>query len=143
MTALDWYGLGALGLIGLVFCCVRRVPAYLALNAAVIALFASATFGSNRERLLTWAVMTTGLAACSFGLLIVRVMLVRSVSLQLLNRIEGTGTDVFDDDIRGRLNDMTSFHLVRHIEEDITLTTFGRFVSDIVAASYALFRIRV
>ena len=139
----DLHGIGALGLIGLVFCGVRRISLYLALGVAVITGFLVATaVVSSTDVFLTRAVMTIGLAACVFGLLIVRVMLVRSVSLQLLGRIDGARLDVFDDDIRRRLDDMRTFHLVYPTADVNTLTAFGQFVSGIVAASYAVLRIR-
>jgi high-affinity Fe2+/Pb2+ permease len=142
MTALDFYGMGALGLLGLVFCFVRSVPAYLVLASVVIGAFVVGTPLSTTGLAATRIVMTTGLVACAVGLLIVRVMLVRSVSLQLLGRLDGARSDVFTEDIRGRLHDMRAFHLVRTLEGVNMLTTFGKLVSGVVAASYSVFRIR-
>jgi hypothetical protein len=141
MTALDLYGLGALGLTGLVFCFVRRISVYLALGTAVVVGLSVATSASS-DLFLTRVVMTAGVAACLFGLLIVRVMLIRSVSLQLLDRIDGARLDVFDDDIRRRLNDMRAFYLVRPTADRQALTAFGQLVGGFVAACYWLFRIR-
>jgi hypothetical protein len=140
MTPLDWYGIGAFALIGLVFCCVRRVSTYLALCAAIVAGFILATSPSpTTDVLLTRILMTTGLAGWVFGLLIVRVMFIRSVSLQLLDRIDHARPGAFDDGIRGRLNDMKTFHLVTG--NGNTLTVGGRLVSGLVSACYVLFRI--
>jgi hypothetical protein len=142
MTALDLSGIVALGFLGLAFWRVRRVPAYLALAALVIGGFAVATSRSRTAPLVTWVVMTAGLVGCAAGLLIVRVMLVRSVSLHLLGRLDGARTDVFDEDIRGRLHDMRTFHLVRTADGVNTLTAFGRLVGGVVAASHSVLRIQ-
>jgi hypothetical protein len=141
MTDLDLYGIGALALIGVVFWRVRRISTYLAISAAIIASFAFVISTSpTTETLLTPVLMIVGLVECGFGLLVVRVMLVRSVSLRLLGR-DAKRTDAFHDDIHGRLHDMRRFHLVRTDRDGNTLTGFGQFVSGIVAASYSLFRI--
>lgn len=142
MSALDLYGMGTLGLLGLVFWCVRRVPGYLALVTLIIGGFAVATSMFETGPVLTRIVMTAGLAACAVGLLIVRVMLVRSVSLQLLGRLEGAGTDAFDEDIRGRLHDMRAFHLVRTTDGVNTLTAFGRLIGGVVAVSHSVLGIQ-
>jgi hypothetical protein len=143
MTPLDWYGIGAVALVGLSFYCVRRIPAYLGVGLCVVGAFAAATYPSlDVEQLSGWSVMTAGLFACVFGLLTVRVMLIRSVSLQLLARMDGAQGEVFGQDIRGRLHDMRLFHLIRPTERGNTLTRFGRLVSSVVIVSYSLLRIR-
>jgi hypothetical protein len=143
MTALDGYGIGALALLVLVFYFVRRIGVYVALGLAITAGFVLATHTSvDWARPSEWLVMTAGLLACIFGLLIVRVMLIRSVSLRLLARIENETEATFGEDIGGRLRDMRSFRLIHTVDGRNTLTPFGRLVSGLVAASYSVLGIR-
>lgn len=139
MTPLDAYGVGALALVVLVFVCVRRVSVYAVLGVAVIGGFVLATSGSAiADTTSTRLVITIGLAAWVFGLLIVRVMLVRSVSLRLLARIDSSSRDVFDAGIRTRIGDMQRFHLVRETAGGNMLTGFGELVGGLVAACYTV-----
>ncbi len=148
MTALDGYGLVAAAVLLLVFYFVRTISVQVLAGAAVPAAFAIVTRawagGSDRAE---WGVLVVGLLAFAFGLLIVRVMLIRSVSLHLLGRIEAATTDEgltaegFAADIGGRLGDMRTFHLIQPDDRRILLTPFGSFVSGVVATFYFLFRI--
>jgi hypothetical protein len=143
MNALDWCGIGALAAIVLSFGSIRRIPAYIGATSAVVAAFAVAPYlGVDVVRSADWLVMTAGLAACAFGLLIVRVMLVRSVSLLLLARLGEGPSDLFRRDIRGRLDDMQRFGLIRSSDGRYTLTSFGMAVGGAVTASYKVFRIK-
>src|SRR5882672_4310450 len=92
MAMLDWYGLGALVLIALVFYFVRKIPMYIALCGVICVGFVATTApGADFSRPSEWIVMTLGLLSSSFGLLIVRVMLIRSISLNLLRNLDNTG----------------------------------------------------
>jgi len=144
MTAVDACGALALLLLLLVFYFVRRVPVYVAAGAAITLGFAAATFGTvNLATVSNWVVMTLGLGACTFGLLIVRVMLIRSVSLNMLRGIEGGAADVFGENIETRPDEMRRIGLVsRAPSGENALTGFGRFVAGIVATAYAIFRIK-
>jgi len=143
VTEMEWYGLGTVALIGLAFYALRRLRVFVAASAAVVGAFTVITYPSLPvERRLEWFVIAAGLLASTVGLLIVRVMLIRSVSLQLLARIDGAEADSFQEDIRDRLNDLRAFHLVRSTEAGNTLTPFGRLVAGFVAASYWALRIK-
>jgi hypothetical protein len=142
MTILDWCGLGSLAAIGAAFYWIRNVPAYIRTTAMVVACFAIGTWlTASPARASDWWVMTLGLAACAFGLLIVRVMLIRSVSLLLLGRLGRESGDLFREDIRGRLRDMRHFRLIHVSDERNTLTGFGRLIGGVVSTSYTLFGI--
>ena len=143
MTALDWYGIAALAAIGAAFVLVREVPKYLVAAAAVVVGFASATLlaGAAVARPVDWVTYTLGLAACAFGLLIVRLMLVRSVSLRLLSRLERPASDPFLEDIGGRLEDMARFRLIQLSGDVVCLTPFGRTIARLMAICYVAFRI--
>lgn len=143
MTTLDWYGMGALALIVLFFYSVRSVRAYVILCVLIAGGFAATTSGLvDWDRPSEWIVMTTGLLLCAFGLLIVRVMLIRSVSLQILGRIEGGTPNAFGEDLVKRLHDMRVFRLIRTTEGSAALTPFGHLVSSVVTLFYSLFRIQ-
>jgi hypothetical protein len=137
MTALDAYGVGGLALVVLVFVSVRHVSVYAMLGVAVIGGFVLATSRSaSAHTASTRLVIAIGLSAWVFGLLIVRVMLVRSVSLRLLARIDSSSRDAFDAGIRARIGDMQRFHLVRETTGGNMLTGFGGLVGGLVAACY-------
>jgi len=139
MTSLDAYGVCALALVVLVFVCVRHVSVYAVLGLAVIGGFVLATSRSaSADTASTRLVITLGLAAWVFGLLIVRVMLVRSVSLRLLAGIGSSSRDVFDAGIRARIGDMQRFRLVRETAAGHMLTGFGELVGGLVAACYVV-----
>src|SRR5688572_9791566 len=98
MTAIDGYGALALLAIALVFWFIRTIPAYLMAGAVIVALFGAITFGSLRwAEAPNWLVMTSGLMLSVFGLLLVRVMLIRSVSLNLLGSIHGQRKESFGE----------------------------------------------
>jgi hypothetical protein len=143
MTPLDWYGIGALALIGLVFYFVRKVPTYVALSGAVALGFAVVTFGSvDWQNPARWIVLELGLLLFIFGLLIVRTMLIRSVSLHLLRRLETGQEGSMGEDIGGRLADMRRVGLIQAAGTGNTLTPFGRLIGGVVALFYALVRIK-
>ena len=90
MDSLNWLAVAALALILVIFYFVRKIPAYLALSFVVAVGYAGATAAQVDWHLPSeWMVIVIGLLFWSFGLLIVRLMLVRSVSLRLLARMEG------------------------------------------------------
>lgn len=142
MSLLSWYGLCALALIGGIFYFVRKIPAYAALCLLAVVGFAGVTLPLlDLAHPSEWLVMTFGLLLCVFGLLIVRVMLVRSVSLRLLRTIDEGQAEHMSEDIGGRLADMRGFRLIETEGEQCALTPFGRLVGGVVAAFYSLFRI--
>lgn len=143
MTAIDGYGALALLAIALVFWFIRTIPAYLVAGAVIVALFGAISFGSlSWAEASNWLVMTSGLMLSVFGLLIVRVMLIRSVSLNLLGSMHGQRKESFGEDIGARLGDMRKFGLIETTGKDNSLTAFGRFVGGVIALFYAVFRIK-
>jgi hypothetical protein len=90
-----------------------------------------------------WLLLICGLLLYWFGLVIVRVMLTRSVSLRMLSgydRREQTVTA--GEGIFARLSDARHFGLMVSEEKEYRLTLFGRFIAGIVAMSYAILRIK-
>lgn len=143
MTILDWYGLAAAAAIALGFYAVRRIPLYVLTCALIILVFGWVTRESLGEIPAQWAIMCAGLCLSAFGLLIVRVMLIRSVSLHLLRRLQASLDDEFTRDIGSRLTDMRGFSLISDVSAGrVALTGFGRFIGAVVGVLYAAFRIR-
>jgi len=141
MSMLSWYGLGAAALVLGVFYFVRSIPMYVASCACLVLGFMALTFHEWQDRRSEWLVTTSGLALCSFGMLIVRVMLIRSVSLRLLRRLIDGNHQGIGDDIGGRLADMHAFKLIEEPADACTLTPFGRLMGGLGATAYALFGI--
>ena len=124
---MEWYGIAGAALLGLSFYLARRVPSFLASGAAVVAP--------------EWSVTTAGLLAVFAGLLIVRLMLMRSVSLRLLGRVDRGASRGFDDDIGIRVREMRVFGLARRTRRGNALTPLGRAVAGVVAPLYRALRI--
>jgi hypothetical protein len=143
MISLTWYMVGALALVLAIFYFVRKIPAYLALSVVVVGAFAAASISRvDWGRPAEWLVMVVGLLLCIFGLLIVRVMLVRSVSLRLLARMDSGQSEGMVEDLGGRFGDMRAFGLITGAPDGRnTLTAWGRTVSSIVAVLYSVVRI--
>jgi uncharacterized membrane protein len=141
MSTLSWCGLGSLLLLAAIFCFVRRVPVYLVLSTLLVAASAALTFPLvDWSRPSEWILLVVGLFLWVFGLLIVRVMLIRSVSLHLLATIFAGKQGHMVEDIGGRLGDMRAFGLIRTTGDVNELTSFGRLISGIVALFYFFFR---
>ena len=143
MHALDWFGIGAVALLALVFYQVRQVRTYVAAAATIVVIFGVATvsvdtLASAADRWL----MISGLFAFALGLLIVRIMLIRSVSLLLLGSLGAGPRDLFQHDIQSRLDDMRHFGLIARQGDRHELTSRGRLIAALVAISYALLGIR-
>lgn len=147
MSALDWYGLAGSALVLLAFYFLRDVSAYIKACIAIVVATGVAAFVSlgsaEFDALLRAAITTVGLGLCAFGLLFVRVMFIRSVSLNLLRSIQNGSAGGFNEDIGGRLGDMRTFRLIESRGEVNTLTGFGRLVSGFVALFYAVLRVKV
>ncbi len=139
----EFVGIGAVALIGAAFWRLHRVSSFLTAGAVVAAAFGAATLPSlPREQIADWVLLAAGLVGLVGGLAIVRVMLVRSVSLHLLARIDGIRDDSFHDNIGDRLLDLRRFRLVRRTADGLnTLTTFGELIAAIVAVAYRALRL--
>ncbi|MDB4989413.1 MAG: hypothetical protein JWN04_4591 [Myxococcaceae bacterium] len=154
MTELDLYGLLAATSVLLTFYFIRNIGAYVRTCIAIVlgvgvAACCSSVAGTVAER----AILVAGIALLAFGLLFVRLMFIRSVSLNMLRGIQSGRVAGFGEDIGGRLGDMQRFRLVRTApepqevaraqgEELATLTPFGRLVSAVTSVLYALLRVK-
>ncbi len=142
MTGLEAYGLAADALLALAFWFVRGAARFAACGAAIVAACAGGAFAASAGRLDEWALMTAGLLATALGLLILRVMLVRSVSLHLLGRAGGLHDADYAGDIQRRLLDLQSGGMVRRgLDERFALTSAGRATAALLAVLYAVLRL--
>jgi len=138
---MEWYGIAGAVLLALSFYLVRRVASFLASGAVVLAGFVAATRAPGDDRAAESYVMMAGLLAAFAGLLIVRLMLMRSVSLRLLGRIADGSSRGFADDVGARVREMRVFHLARPTDRGNALTPLGRAVAGVVAPLYRALRI--
>lgn len=104
-----------------------RPSVFLAVALGILALSAMASWqvaaGAHT------VIMLLGLALYGFGLLIVRIMLRRSVSLHLLSRYaSGDAAASVRTDIASRLQDAEHHGLVTRSDDVYTLTRFGRCI---------------
>jgi hypothetical protein len=86
--------------------------------------------------------ITIGLAFYWFGLAIIRIMLTRSVSLNMLAGFQkGFGGSTAEEDVAGRLKDAQHYYLVHGSEKTFRLTWFGWIFASLTAIAYHIFRI--
>lgn len=89
-----------------------------------------------------WLVLTVGLFLYWFGLFSVRIMLLRSVSLNLLVRLSrGETGNTVGNDIAGRLADMQTYRMVKKSGENYSLNAYGALVSLWVTFLYSILRL--
>ena len=86
--------------------------------------------------------ITFGLAFYWFGLAIIRIMLTRSVSLNMLASFQkGSSAATAEEDVAGRLNDAQHYYLVSTSNKTYHLTLFGWIFASLTAIAYHIFRI--
>lgn len=113
----------------------------------IVCLSATAAFAVVcRDHALTgeWLLMILGLLLYWFGMMAVRVMFTRSVSLNtLFSYRDGNPAQSMQEDIAGRLEDATRFRLIIASQDDphYRLTAFGRLCSFVVVVGYWLLRV--
>jgi hypothetical protein len=139
MNPLAWFGVGASLLLLPTFYFVRKIPAYLALASILVLAFAVLSWPfADHDQPTEWLVLVVGLMLCVFGLLIVRVMLIRSVSLHLLAEIAEGRSSRNEERLGGRLDDMRAFGLIRSTGGLNELTGFGKLVGVVVSTFYSM-----
>jgi len=145
LSPLDGLALLSLALVCGSFYVLRRSPGrFLAACAAAIGVFAFVGWrwldhGAGADR---WVALP-GLVLASFGLLMVRVMLARSVSLRLLSAYaEGQADPGISTDVARRIEDALHYRLITGCDDRYRLTSFGRGVAWIVAGLYRVQTLR-
>ena len=142
---LNIVGIGTFLLITILFFIVRSRPILFHLICSV--LIAGFVFCTGRflqaEQIGEWILLTVGLLLYWFGLVIVRVMLTRSVSLRMLADYDrGEVHNTASEGIASRFQDAATFGLVIGEQDGYRLTPFGKLIAWIVATSYGILRIR-
>ena len=142
---LNIFGIATFLLITILFFVVRSRPILFHLICSV--LIVGFVFRTGRilqsEQIGEWILLTVGLLLYWFGLVIVRVMLTRSVSLRMLAEYDrGDIRNAASEGIASRFQDATTFGLVISEQDGYRLTPFGKLIAWIVATSYAILRIR-
>jgi hypothetical protein len=139
-----FFGLLALLLLGAVFYGLRRsIAASAWASAVLLAAVSYLVLRSPGGRSSEAIILLAGLGLTALGLLIVRVMLVRSVSLRLLAAYAADGPPEGMQELIGhRLGDLSRHRLARVTAGTYRLTAFGRVVAAVVGISYALTRVR-
>lgn len=95
-----------------------------------------------KPRAEEWQTLTAGLCFYWFGLFTVRIMLLRSVSLNLLLQLSrGQEGNSVGEDIAGRLKDMQTYGMVRENGGSYSLKPFGRFMAFWVTLLYFVLRL--
>ena len=86
--------------------------------------------------------IVVGLALYWVGLLILRAMLTRSVSLHLLiAHAQGPNEAAFEDRIADRVAEAVRYRLVRADGERLTLSSIGRGLARVLAVLYRMARL--
>src|SRR5262245_23249992 len=143
-VSFDWYAILTLGCILVIFYFIRARTSFLlgcTLDTVSFAALSSAAVAWERPS--QWLVTNCGLQLCVFGLLLVRTMLVRSVSLRLLGRIATGQSGSITQEIGHRLNDLRLLGLTMPVDGKNSLTHLGRAIGAVVALLYALTRTRL
>lgn len=121
----------------------KRMFIYLLFCGAIIAGFAVAgSRNLDSSGIDEWLVILAGLCLYWLGLMSVRIMLVRSVSLNLLASFrDGRPGNTMEEDISGRLGDARKNRLVSSASGVYELTWFGLLIASSVTACYHILRI--
>lgn len=145
MTILDALGIGGALVMSAGFIFIRRPLA--AFNAAcALAVAGCVTLAWDRARSgypQEVLMLAVGLILFWLGLLIVRIMLQRSVSIRLLESYREAGGHEPDvrEGIRSRLQDAERCRLVRHNSETYRLTWFGYIVASLLRVVYRVTKV--
>jgi hypothetical protein len=143
MSELELTAIAFLAALLSVFYFIRRLPLHNVFGLLVVVVFVLWTRKYIATDFSSWLLWTLILTLNWFGLLVVRVMLTRSVSLRLLaNLAQQQSAENFEQEIAGRLKDARAFHLVQITDQSYRLTMFGVFISTIVVVLYTLIRVK-
>ena|SRR5690606_1994343 len=143
MPLIELVGAAGIVFIGVLFYLVRQIPRYVSGATLVVVGVGIATSSElNEATFANWVTMLLALASTAFGLLIVRVMLIRSVSLNLLGSLKERRPDTFGEEIQSRLGDMRKFGLVSGSADSVQLTSFGKTVGAAIRGIYTVLRIQ-
>jgi hypothetical protein len=140
---LDVVGVMAFLLISMAFGSIRGgATRFMAACAVVIVASAIVTRAARAEG-PDWGFLIAGLALYSFGLLVLRTMLRRSVSLRMLAACAGDRSVAsVSQDVASRLGELSRYRLVRRSGPEYRLTAWGRSLTTLLRMVYAVVRLR-
>jgi hypothetical protein len=147
MTLLDLAGILAFLAISLGFYWLGSrmslFNCFCVLILGILILFTEKSWSDEHVHFSEFFVLIVGLLLYWFGLLAIRTMLQRSVSLSLLRSYAaGTPVQTIKKDIESRLKDAERHNLLHKKGAEYELTGFGRSISSLAAALYRIFRIQ-
>jgi hypothetical protein len=145
MTSLEICGLAAFLLMTLFFFIIGSRAILFHLVCAILLM--GFVYWTGREldadSLGEWIVFTAGLILYWFGLTTVRIMLTRSVSLNMLaGYSRGELSVTASEGIVTRLKDASIFGLTTTSDDRCRLTPFGKSIALLVASTYWILRIK-
>jgi uncharacterized membrane protein len=145
MTILDTLGIGGALVMSAGFLFVRRpLAAFNAVCAIVVVGCGMVAWDRARSTHPEEALLlVAGFILFWLGLLIVRIMLRRSVSIRLLESYREAGGHEPDvrEGIRSRLQDAERCRLVRHSSDMYRLTWFGYLVASLLRVVYRVTKV--
>ena len=143
MRLLDFIALGGFAGISACFYLIRsELGVFSGVCLAGIGMCGIAGWPSGSVDASQWSVTVLGLGLYWFGLLILRTMLRRSVSLNLLSSYaDGQMQRDVGSDTRGRLRDAERHGLMRRDASEYRLTRFGNGVAAVVSLLYRATRL--
>jgi hypothetical protein len=143
VTEIEIAGIICLVLISVLFYSIRKkLILYHIACALIVGSFVFYALRYPDRRIDQFVLLTFGLAFYWFGLAIIRIMLTRSVSLNMLASFQkGSTAATADEDVARRLNDAQHYYLVRSSDKTYHLTWFGWIFASLTAIAYHIFRI--
>ena len=146
MTGHDWIGLTSVLAVFVAFVLLagRLVNYFICCGAICVTATAGCVVLGDAPDWGQCIVLFTGLFLLSFGLSSVRVMVERSVSLNILANLDSRDKlkEHFRDNLYLRTHDITKYGLgIRH-NDKIELTSFGLFIAFLTGCCHAALRMQ-
>jgi hypothetical protein len=136
VSTLDVLALAGMAALSVAFLLARRAEAILPLaGGAVLALVGFAAIRVDAAAVES-ILAVAGLGLYCAGLVIVRIMLHRSVSLRMLTALAHGRQEASVEDIRSRLRDLERYGLAVRSGSSYELTALGRAVAGTLAVLY-------
>lgn len=143
VTQIEIVGIICLLLISVMFYAIRKnLILYHIACALVVGVFVFYALRYVDTTVDPFMLLAFGLAFYWFGLAIIRIMLTRSVSLNMLASFQkGLSGATAEEDVAGRLKDAQHYYLVSTSDNTYQLTWFGWIFASLTAIAYHIFRI--
>jgi hypothetical protein len=143
VTQIEIVGIICLLLISVMFYAIRKkLILYHIACALVVGAFVFYALRYADTTIDQFVLLAIGLAFYWFGLAIIRIMLTRSVSLNMLASFQkGLSAATAEEDVAGRLKDAQHYYLVSTSDKTYQLTWFGWIFASLTAIAYHIFRI--